>query len=89
MSKKILIIGSSGAGFAAAMKVAKEKYGEDAEIYTTQQAEELGLKPEDFANISSYKIEAPPELPNYVLEQPKCGRSKRREGRKKKFKRYK
>lgn len=86
MAKKILIIGSGGEGKSALMlQKMKEKYGDDIELYTPEEAREQGLTPADFGNIPSYKIQAPEfmGLPAVAGYTEKCGRQKRRDRRKK------
>lgn len=83
MTQKILIIGSSGEGKSALMiQALKEKYGEDIVLYTPEEAHEQGLKLQDFGNIPTYKITAPPimELP-MLFGRPPSGKEQRRKRR--------
>ena len=66
MTKKILIIGSGGEGKSSLMlQNMKEQYGDDIILYTPEEAQKEGLKPDDFGNIPRFKITAPP-----IMEQP-------------------
>lgn len=84
MTQKILIIGSGGAGKSALMlQAVKEKYGDDVVLVTPEEAKEQGLKPEDFGNLPSYKITAPPIMEQpMILGTPTSGKENRRERRK-------
>lgn len=81
MTHKILVLGS-GAINALLLATLKEKHGEDIVILTPDEAKEQGLNMEDFANIPSTKIIAPPIMPMIEYEH-KSGKEKRRERRKK------
>lgn len=83
MTHKILIIGSGGEGKSVLMLQAmKEKYGDDVVLVTPEEAKEQGLKPEDFGNIPSYKITAPPIMEHpKLLGAEKSGKEKRRQRR--------
>ena len=84
MSEKILIIGGAGEGKSDLMLQAmKEKYGDDIVLVTPEEAKEQGLKPEDFGNMPSYKITAPPIMEQpMLLGVPPSGKEKRRQRRK-------
>jgi hypothetical protein len=64
--KNILIIGNIGIGkkalFELMIQNLKEKYGDDIKIYTPDEAQEKGLKMEDFENVPTMKVEKRPEL---------------------------
>ena len=83
MAQKILIIGAGGEGKSALMLQAmKEKYGDDIVLVTPEEAKEQGLKPEDFGNIPSYKITAPPIMEQpMILGTPPSGKEQRRKRR--------
>lgn len=83
MTQKILIIGAGGEGKSALMLQAmKEKYGDDIVLVTPEEAKEQGLKQEDFANIPTMKITAPPIMKSYeLLGAEKSGKEKRRQRR--------
>jgi predicted ATP-dependent serine protease len=83
MTQKILIIGSVGEGKSALLLQAmKEKYGDDIVLVTPEEAKEQGLKPEDFGNIPSYKITAPPIMEQQmILSTPLSGKESRRKRR--------
>lgn len=83
MTQKILIVGAVGEGKSALMLQAmKEKYGDDIVLVTPEEAKEQGLKPEDFGNIPSYKLTAPPIFEDCVLHgAEKSGKEKRRQRR--------
>lgn len=84
MTKKILVIGDSGAGKTTmAKQVMMEKYGKDVVLVTQEEAKEQGLSSEYFANTPTMKIEAPPILDSTPINDDfKSGREKRRERRK-------
>lgn len=87
MTKKILIIGSGGIDKSTLSHQAmREKYGDDILLVTPEEANEQGLKPEDFANLPTMKITAPPILDDIKLiggvGGEKSGKEKRRERRK-------
>lgn len=88
-NKKVLVIGHGlESKSELAIQYLKEKYGQDVEVFTPEEAKEKGLTVHDFENLKSIKITAPPpliELPKvvargYNIEQ--TGRAKRRERRK-------
>jgi len=83
MTQKILIIGSGGEGKSALIiQAIKEKYGDDIVLVTLEEAKEQGLKPEDFVNIPSYKIQAPQKMgKTMILGPPPSGREQRRKRR--------
>lgn len=78
-------MGNSGEGKSALMLQAmKEKYGDDIVLATPEEAKEQGLKPEDFVNIPSYKITAPPIMEQpMILGTPPSGKEQRRQRREK------
>lgn len=84
MAKKVLVVG----GDKSPLLVQKfmEEFGKDVELYTPEEAQELGLTPEDFGNIPSYKITAPELMPHPELVPLSGvyanGQSRRRERRK-------
>ena len=80
--KHILIIGNVGMG-KSCLQVAelKEKYGEDINIVTEEEAREQGLIPRDFANLPSFEIKSIPEIPLHYHDF-KTGQQNRREKRK-------
>lgn len=80
MIQKILVIGA-GANDALLLATLKEKHGDDIILVTPEEAKEQGLKMEDFANIPSYKITAPPILPMLEYGEYKTGKENRRERR--------
>lgn len=90
MAKKILIVGNAGEGKSALMlQTMKEKYGEDVVLYTTKEAKEQGLKPEDFSNLPTFKITAPPKMEQPMTYGiPNSGQENRRLRRKQKTKKY-
>lgn len=76
---RVILIGPGAGKTALAMAHLREQYGNDVEVYTPEEAQEKGLKPEDFANIPTYKIEPLPSLPDmthYIKGHPK--KSKKR-----------
>jgi hypothetical protein len=84
MAKKVLVVGGDKSPLLIQKFV--EEFGKDVELYTPEEAQELGMTMEDFGNIPSYKITAPklrfhPELvPSSGVYAN--GQSKRREKRK-------
>jgi hypothetical protein len=87
MGKKILVIGATPPTSLFAQRL-REEHGEDIEIYTPEEAKEKGLGMEDFDNIPTFKITAPPpaEMPTVHYGEYKDGRQLRRERRKNKKK---
>jgi predicted ATP-dependent serine protease len=84
MTQKILIIGGTGAVKSdLLLATLREKYGNDILVVTPEEADEQGLKMEDFANIPTMEIKAPPIIP-YVQTEFKSGKEKRRDRRKNK-----
>lgn len=83
MTQKVLIIGNGLEGKSALMlQSMKEKYGDDIELYTPEEAKEEGLKPENFENIPSYKITATPIMDQpMILGTPTSGKEQRRKRR--------
>ena len=83
MTQKNLIIVGGGDGKSALMLQAmKEKYGEDIVLVTPEEAKEQWLNPEDFGNILSYKITAPPIMEQpMILGTPPSGKEQRRKRR--------
>ena len=83
MTQKILIIGAGSEGKSALMLQAmKEKYGDDIILVTPEEAKEQGLKPEDFGNLPTMKITAPPIMAHpTLLVAEKSGKEKRRQRR--------
>ena len=53
--KKILILGHELPSSLMVQKL-KEEYGEDIELLTAKEAQEQGLKPDDFANLPTFEI---------------------------------
>ena len=82
MAQKILVIGA-GANDALLLATLKEKHGEDIILVTPEEAKEQGLKMEDFGNIPTFKITAPPTIPIVEFGEYKSGKEERRERRKK------
>ena len=82
MAKKILVIGA-GANDALLLATLKEKHGEDIILVTPEEAKKQGLKMEDFGNIPTFKITAPPIIPMVEYGEYKTGKEERRERRKK------
>lgn len=80
MERKILIMGEGKPDVLLLTKL-KEKYGEDIILVTPEEAKEQGLKMEDFVNIPSYKITAPPILPMLEYGEYKTGKENRMERR--------
>lgn len=79
MTKKILIIGSGSEGKTELMlRSMKEKHGEDIILVTPDEANEQGLKMEDFDNLTKMKLTAT-LLFNEIQQS---GKEKRRERRK-------
>lgn len=82
MSKKVLIVG--GEKTSLTERVIKEQYGESVKIYTVEEAMENGLTPNDFDNLPTYEITAPPPMIyDTMYGSEKSGKEKRRERRKK------
>jgi hypothetical protein len=79
---KVLIIGAGEeVKTSLMMQKMREEYGEDVELYTPEEAQAQGLKPEDFGN-TSCKITAPPVLETpMILGTPPSGRDKRKKRR--------
>lgn len=83
MTKRLLVFGGDSIGKTALLEQSmKEKHGDDIELVTIQEAQERGLKPEDFENVPSYPITAHPilEQPHVLGFQP-SGRESRRKRR--------
>lgn len=84
--KKILIVGGgvSGLGTSALMlQTLKEKYGDDIILVSPEEAKQQRLTENDFANIPSMKITAPPIMQKFHMPgAPKSGQENRRERRK-------
>jgi hypothetical protein len=55
---KVLLFGENESN-SLAIQVMKEKYGEDIQVVTIDEANEMGLTPEDFRNIPRYEITRP------------------------------
>jgi hypothetical protein len=83
MTQKILVIGGGYEVKTALMLEAmKEKFGDDIILYTPEEAKEQGLNMQDFGNLPSYKITAPPIMePLRILGTPPTGKDKRRQRR--------
>lgn len=81
--QKIAIIGQGQEKNALAIMALKEKYGADVVIVTPEEAQEKGLKLEDIVNTPVIKITAPPVYDAFVDPNPKDGKARRRERRKK------
>ena len=82
--EKILIIGAGGSGTnELALQAMREKYGNNIEIYTVEEAQKAGLKMEDFGNIPTMQIKNTYIGTSEVLTplDYKDGKSKRREKR--------
>jgi len=79
MTKKVLIIGNGAINSALLIADMKQKYGDDVELITDEQAREQGIPVSDFANTDPWKIAAPP-IPIMPYE-PKSGQESRRERR--------
>lgn len=60
MKRKILVLGATQPDGLLIQKM-KEEFGEELEFYTPEEAQLKGIKPEEFANIPTYKIEALPK----------------------------
>jgi hypothetical protein len=83
MTQKILIVGNGiGDKSALLLQAMKEKYGDDIVLVTPEEAREQGLKSEDFVNIPSYKITAPP-----IMDQPMISRAPHASGKEQRRKR--
>ena len=84
MTGKICIVGA-GQDSKSALLLAtmKEKFGDDIILVTPEEAREQGLTTKDFANIPTFKITAPPIIPNIEFGEYKTGKECRRERRKK------
>lgn len=80
MPQKILIIGAN-ADNALLIARLKEEHGNDIVFFTPEEAKAQGLGMEDFANIPTFKITAPP-LTEYRHEVELSGKEKRRLRRK-------
>ena len=84
--KKILIVGGgvSGLGTSALMlQTLKEKYGDDIILVSPEEEKQQRLTENDFANIPSMKITAPPIMQKlHMPGAPKSGQENRRERRK-------
>lgn len=50
---KVLILGENN---TLAIQVMKEKYGDDIQVVTVDEAKEQGLAPDDFRNIPTYEL---------------------------------
>lgn len=86
MTKKILIIGAGDDSKSALMLATlKEKYGDNIVLVTPEEAKEQGLKMEDFANLPTMKIAAPPifEMVQTDFSSGKENRRLRRERQRK------
>lgn len=83
MKKKILVIGANIGTHALMLQTLKEQHGDDILLYTPEEAKEQGLTMDDFSNIPTYKITAPPifEEPK-LLGNPMCGKRARNQRRK-------
>jgi len=82
MTKKILVFGHVDHGISSLVLARmKETYGENIILVTPEEAKEQGLKMENFANIPTMKITAPPIIPVVQLRQYKTGKELRREKR--------
>ena len=82
MGNKILLIGGSSVGLATlALQDIKEKYGEDVEVYTPEEAKKLGLKQEDFSNIPTMQISNTYPAILWGNSNGKIGKQNRRERR--------
>jgi len=83
MTKKILIIGAGVEG-KSTLHIAslQEKYGNDIVLVTPEEAKEQGLRMEDFANIPTIKLIAPP-VNEDIQRISLSGREQRRQRRKK------
>lgn len=82
MAHKVLIVDSVPESSELILARFKEQYGEDVILITPEEALEQKLTPKDFANLPSFKITAPPEIP-LIQTQFKDGKQLRRERRKK------
>lgn len=91
MTKKILVIGNSEEVKSALMlQSMKEKYGDDIVLVTPEEATKQGLNPEDFDNLPSHKITAPPIMAQpMILGTPPSGKEKRRQRREQERKAHK
>ena len=78
--KKVLIIGGDKSEFA--LIALREKFGDDVEMVTPDEARERGFGADDFVNTPRMKITAPPIIENFRIAGPgKTGREKRRDRR--------
>lgn len=80
MAQKILVIGA-GANDALLLATLKEKHGDDIILVTPEEAKEQGLKMEDFGNIPTFKITAPPIIQMVEFGEYKSCKEERRERR--------
>jgi len=82
MTQKILIVGAGDAKDALLHAKFKEEYGNDIILVTPEQAKEQGLELNDFANIPTMKLTAPPIIPMVEFDEYETGKEKRRKRRK-------
>lgn len=80
MKSILLISGEPDGNSALTLALMKEKYGEEIVLVTLEEAIEKGLKMEDFANIPTMKITAPPIIPMMQTDF-KSGKENRRQRR--------
>ncbi len=76
---KVLILGENN---TLAIQVMKEKYGDDIQVVTVDEAKEQGLAPDDFRNIPTYEIKsnmACHEIP--FMESKRVGKGGRAKNR--------
>ncbi len=65
---KVLLFGENESN-SLAIQVMKEKYGEDIQVVTIDEANEMGLTPEDFRNIPRYELSLIPHS-GYEITRP-------------------
>jgi hypothetical protein len=94
MGIQILVIDHGGIG-EFDLAILKEKYGDDIVVVGLEEAIQKGMKPEDFANIPTYKITAPridfPEMTMKKIDfvSGKLNRNERREMQRKAERKHK
>ena len=81
MTQKVVVIGGESGKTSLMLATLKEKYGNDIIVLTPEEAQEKGIKPEEFTNLPKFEIKAP--IIPFIPIKPKSGKEQRRERRKK------
>jgi hypothetical protein len=82
MTKKVLVIGSAHEPSSQLLlHKMKEEHGNNIIVVTPEEAKEQGLTIDDFCNIPTMKITAPPIIPVVEFGDYKSGKELRREKR--------